>query len=121
MSFAPNHAPAPKSTTTARPPHPRCRSLTLLNRQKSPPSFLLLLAVGLALVPHSLTESPLPEGSASPVNEAVQTADESLLRLSGLGRFAEVLELGRARLANGPRNCLLAALTAQSAPRPGRG
>jgi len=94
--------------------------LTPLTRQKRPPLFLFLLAVGLALVPHSLTESPLPEGSASPVNEAVQTADESLLRLSGLGRFAEVLELGRSRLANGPRTCLLAELTAQSAARTGR-
>ena len=61
-----------------------------------------------------------PDPIRPPLNEAIQLEDRRLLRLSGVGRFTEVLEQGRARLRTGPRTCLLAELTAHSAERTGR-
>ena len=83
------------------------------------PSLVPLLA--LVLVPAPVRDVQPPTGSDSPpLNEAIQLEDRRLLRLSGVGRFTEVLEQGRARLRTGPRTCLLAELTAHSAERTGR-
>jgi len=83
--------------------------------------FAALLVPALVLVPAPVRERQPPTGTGSlPLDEAVQRADQALLRLSGLGRFAEVLEQGRGRLRTGTRSCVLADLTTQAAERRGQ-
>jgi hypothetical protein len=85
------------------------------------PSLLPPLALALVLVPARVGGVHPPTGSASPpVDAAAEEDDQQLLRISGLGRFGEVLWQGRARLQTGPRPCLLVELTANSAERRGQ-
>lgn len=81
------------------------------------PSFGVPLAVALLLLPAPTGDLQPPPRPPGALGVTAPDGEPGLRRLSGLGRFAEVLEEGRTRLQSGPRTCLLAELTADAAER----
>jgi CHAT domain-containing protein len=82
-------------------------------------AFIALTLVLILFAP-TLGERPYDLERAQPwVSETLHPTEEQLLRLSGEGRFDEVMKLGRARISSRPQSCLPYLLTVMAAERTG--
>jgi CHAT domain-containing protein/tetratricopeptide (TPR) repeat protein len=82
---------------------------------------ILVLAALLVIFPGSrLREEPPCRGKPEPrLNESLHPTDVELLRRTGMGRFEEVVSLGRSRITAGCRSCLPYILTVKAAAQIG--